>query len=180
MGESMNLSRRHFLYGSALLAARRCCLHVRAVRAVLAVRGGASGGSPTGTPSSASSTGISGSGRAATASSTTTRRRSPTTRPGRRVGPMTGNPDGPQEAGRKPVSPVPCSWQATGIGRASLMQHAETTDIHPGHLIQDHEQRSPFGSSSSQVDELKGDLPKARTDLTRPTTYTSGRTPTDT
>ena len=36
-----------------------------------------------------------------------------THRQGAPGGPMTGNPGGPMNAGRKPLSAVPCSWQAT-------------------------------------------------------------------
>jgi hypothetical protein len=60
------------------------------------------------------------------------------------------------------------------------MQHAETTDVHPGLLIQDHEQRSPFGLVFLAVDEPKGDLAQGENRLNSPNTDTSGRTPTDT
>lgn len=60
------------------------------------------------------------------------------------------------------------------------MQHTETTNVHPGLLINDHEQRSPFGLVFIAVDEPKGDLTQGKNGLNSPNTDTSARTPTDT
>ncbi len=49
------------------------------------------------------------------------------------------------------------------------MQRAETTDVHPGLRIEDHERRSPFSLVYLAVDEPKGDLAQDGNDLDTPT-----------
>jgi len=63
-----------------------------------------------------------------------------------------------------------------GITGTRIMQGTETTDVHPGLLIQDHEQRSPFGFVNLAVDEPKGDRRQSEQQLNSPTPDTSGHT----
>jgi len=60
----------------------------------------------------------------------------------------------------------------------SLVQHTETTDVHPGPRIQDHERGHPSGSSTWRWTNRRVTSTRARKDSTRRRpTYTSGRTP---
>jgi len=68
-----------------------------------------------------------------------------------------------------------------GVGRAGFVQHTETTDVHPGPRIQDHERGHPSGSSTWRWTNRRVTSTRARRVSTRRRpTYTSGRTPTDT
>src|SRR5205809_594171 len=50
------------------------------------------------------------------------------------------------------------------------MQRPETTNVHPGLLIDNHEQRSPFGLVYLAVDEPKGDLAQGENNTDSPKT----------
>jgi hypothetical protein len=68
-----------------------------------------------------------------------------------------------------------------GIACARGMQGAETTNIHPGLRIQDHEQGHPSDSSTWQLTNRRVTQLKASRDSTRrDRTYTSGRSENDT
>jgi len=68
-----------------------------------------------------------------------------------------------------------------GIGSACSMQGTETTDVHPGLRIKDHEQRHPSGSSTWRWTNRRVTPAQGEEGLNSPRpTYTSGRTENDT
>jgi hypothetical protein len=68
-----------------------------------------------------------------------------------------------------------------GIGSACSMQGAETTDVHTGLRIKDHEQRHPSGSSTWRWTNRRVTSIQGEEGLNSPRpTYTSGRTRSDT